>query len=274
MKNYNQAPLPFQGQKRRFLGKFKEALKGFPGNATYVDLFGGSGLLAHTVKQTYPQADVVWNDFDNYQERIDHIADTNNILADLRPLLAAEPRDKKVRQEVREKVLRLVEKAGYVDYVTLSANILFSGKYVDDLPTLRKETFYNCLRQGEYGAEGYLQGVQRVRADYKDIFRQYANRAGVVFLVDPPYLSTDTQSYKGGSCWRLADYFDVLHVLDNCSYFYFTSNKSQIVELCQWLETRTSNVNPFKYATVGTTAGNVNFNSAYTDIMLFKKKKR
>ena len=48
MKNYTQAPLPFQGQKRRFLNDFKKALHYFPTDATYVDLFGGSGLLSHT----------------------------------------------------------------------------------------------------------------------------------------------------------------------------------------------------------------------------------
>ena len=51
MKKYTQAPLPFQGQKRRFLKPFKTALESFPADAVYVDLFGGSGLLSHTVKQ-------------------------------------------------------------------------------------------------------------------------------------------------------------------------------------------------------------------------------
>ena len=70
MKQYTQAPLPFQGQKRRFLRQFKEALDQFSSTATYVDLFGGSGLLSHTVKQYYPKSNVVYNDFDNYSERI------------------------------------------------------------------------------------------------------------------------------------------------------------------------------------------------------------
>ena len=43
MKNFNQSPLPFQGQKRRFQTSFKEALKGFKDAPVFVDLFGGSG---------------------------------------------------------------------------------------------------------------------------------------------------------------------------------------------------------------------------------------
>lgn len=66
MKTFNQAPLPFQGQKRRFIKDFKEALKEFPEDAIYVDLFGGSGLLSHAVKSVYPNAQVLWNDFDDW----------------------------------------------------------------------------------------------------------------------------------------------------------------------------------------------------------------
>ena len=62
MKNYTTSPLPFQGQKRKFVKHFKEALAHFPTNATYIDLFGGSGLLSHTVKTTHPNARVIWND--------------------------------------------------------------------------------------------------------------------------------------------------------------------------------------------------------------------
>lgn len=50
MKSFNQSPLPFQGQKRNFLRKLKTILPNYPNDAIYVDLFGGSGLLSHTVK--------------------------------------------------------------------------------------------------------------------------------------------------------------------------------------------------------------------------------
>lgn len=66
-KNFNTSPLPFQGQKRRFVKHFKEALNNYPEQATYVDLFGGSGLLSHTVKQKYPNATVIWNDYDDLE---------------------------------------------------------------------------------------------------------------------------------------------------------------------------------------------------------------
>ena len=50
MKNYTQSPLPFQGQKRKFLSNVKQVLASSSDNAIYVDLFGGSGILSHTIK--------------------------------------------------------------------------------------------------------------------------------------------------------------------------------------------------------------------------------
>ena len=66
-KIYNQAPLPFMGQKRRWNNDFKTALKNeFADCTIFVDLFGGSGLLSHFTKTVRPDAQVVYNDFDGY----------------------------------------------------------------------------------------------------------------------------------------------------------------------------------------------------------------
>lgn len=78
---YNSAPLPFQGQKRRFVGEFRKALSQFPDAAMFVDLFGGSGLLSHVAKQERPEARVVYNDFDDFRQRLENIPRTNALLA-------------------------------------------------------------------------------------------------------------------------------------------------------------------------------------------------
>lgn len=271
MKKHNQSPLPFQGQKRRFLKKFIEALKSYPEDAIYVDLFGGSGLLSHTVKQVYPSARVVWNDFDDFQMRLENVEKTNKLLSKIRPLLAVLPKDKRVPEGVRKEILEIVQKEPDIDFITLSSNLLFSGKYATSFEDLSKYPFYNVMRLSDYDVDGYLAGVERVRDNYIDVFKQYKYNQNVVFLVDPPYLSTDSKTYNNDSYWKLKDYLDVLNVLEGTNYFYFTSNKSQIVELCDWIETRTSTGNPFDGATITTTAGNVNYSSSYTDIMLHKK---
>lgn len=271
-KIYTAAPLPFMGQKRRFLKDFRTALGNYPNNAIYVDLFGGSGLLSHTVKATYPDARVIYNDYDGFSERLANIDKTNQLIADLREILKGSPPDKKIVDDFRQKVIDRVEledKQGYVDYITLSSSILFSMKYVQSMDQLKKETLYNTVRQSNYNAAGYLDGLEVVSLDYKEIFNTYKDLPNVVFLVDPPYLSTETGTYK--SYWKLKDYLDVLQVLDGTNYFYFTSNKSSIIELCEWIETKTPMSNPFNGAKRLETNNPVNFQTSYTDIMLYKQ---
>ncbi len=179
--------------------------------------------------------------------------------------------DKQIPGSYKTKVLERVKdecKTGYVDFITLSSSILFSMKYVLSYEALEKETLYKTIRQTPYNADGYLDGIEVVTMDYKELFAKYKYCPNVVFLVDPPYLSTDVGTYK--NCWKLKDYLDVLQVLNGTNYFYFTSNKSSIIELCEWIETKTPMSNPFAGASVETMNATVTFNSSYTDIMLYK----
>lgn len=269
---YNQAPLPLQGQKRRFLKEFTKALATFPSDAVYVDLFGGSGLLSHTVKQHYPDARVVYNDFDGFRNRLEAIPKTNALLAQLRLITADFPKKKRITEPVRSRILEVLEQAdkdGYADWISLSANLLFSGKYAVSIDGFRKETMYNNIRLSGYGADGYLQGVEVVSEDYRALHQRFKGVDNVVFIIDPPYLSTDSKAYKNDNYWKLTDYLDVLNTLDG-NYFYFTSNKSQIVDLCGWIEQRTgSDGNPFSGATCSVASGVVNYNSNYQDMMYY-----
>ena len=270
-KIFTSAPLPFMGQKRKFLKQFKPALRNYSPTATYVDLFGGSGLLSHTIKAIYPDAKVIYNDFDNYQERLQNIDKTNRLIADIRMILHDAVEDKRITGTHKELVLNRVRQEcnnGYVDFITLSSSILFSMKYVCSLEALEKETLYKTVRQTPYTAVGYLDGLEIVSTEYKNLFDKYKHFPNVVFLVDPPYLSTDVGTYK--NCWKLKDYLDVLQVLVGTKYFYFTSNKSSIIELCEWIETKTPCSNPFTGASIETMNATVTYQSSYTDIMLYK----
>ncbi|NHN26743.1 DNA adenine methylase [Flavobacterium jejuense] len=270
-KNFNSSPLPFMGQKRKFLKEFKKALNAYSPTATYVDLFGGSGLLSHTVKSIYPDATVIYNDFDNFRERLDNINLTNQLITDLREILKDYPKNKRIEGTYRDSVLNRIKtdnENGYVDFITISSSILFSMKYVLSFEALEKETLYNCVRQSNYDASGYLEGIEVVSSCYKELFDQFKNNSNTIFLVDPPYLSTDSSTYKG--YWKLKDYLDVLEVLNGTNYFYFTSNKSSIIELCEWIETKTPMSNPFNGSTTSTMNTTVTYNSGYTDIMIYK----
>ncbi len=276
MKNYTQAPLPFQGQKRRFVKHLKEVLqKDYNDSYVFIDLFGGSGLLSHTVKTVYPNAKVVYNDFDNYRQRLAVVSQTNNILDELRVILKDYPRGKRIVGSQRDKVLKVLttaDKLGYVDYITLSSNLKFSMNYGNCLNDFINDTLYNSIRRTNYSADGYLKGVGIVKLDYKELFELYKNQSNVVFLVDPPYLSTDSSTYTNNDYWKLRDYLNVLQVITEQNYFYFTSNKSQIVELCEWISSVSVTANPFQYAVKTEVNTTVNKHSGYTDIMYHYKK--
>lgn len=271
-KSHTQAPLPFMGQKRRWNEAFKAALRNeFTDCDTFIDLFGGSGLLSHFTHTVRPDARVIYNDFDNYTGRLAHIPDTNALLAELRVILHGYPRYKRITEPYYSRLMQVIERydrAGFVDYISLSASLLFSSNYVTDLASLRKEQLYNTLRLTDFNADGYLDGLTITHTDYRQLFAQYATQPHVCFLIDPPYLSTQTLTYNG--YWRLSDYLDVLHTLHGTNYFYFTSDKSSLVELCEWLERERYLANPFAGATRINQTTNLNHNSRYTDIMLYR----
>ncbi len=272
---YLSAPLPFVGQKRMFAREFMKVLDQFPDDATFVDLFGGSGLLSHIAKRCKPNATVVYNDFDNYRRRLENIPRTNHLIADIRAIVGdAVPRHKAITSDLRERIFKRIQQeerdTGYVDFITLSSSLLFSMKYVLNSVEMQKETLYNNIRQSDYTpCPDYLSGLKITSRDYREVFEEYKNVPGVVFLVDPPYLSTEVGTYT--MYWRLSDYLDVLTILSGHSFVYFTSNKSSILELCEWIGKNKSLGNPFDGCTKAVFNAHMNYNATYTDMMLYKQ---
>lgn len=270
-KQYLSAPLPFQGQKRMFVREYINVLQQFPDGTTFVDLFGGSGLLSHIAKCQKPHSTVVYNDFDGYRQRLEALPVTNALLAELRQIVDV-PRHKPILGEAKERVLSCVRKYerdyGYVDYITLSSSVLFSMKYKMNYEELSKETLYNNVRMTDYPpCPDYLDGLTITSCDYREVFECYKDVPGVVFLVDPPYLSTDAKTYS--MYWKLSDYLDVLTVLAEHRFIYFTSNKSSIIELCDWMGRHPHIGNPFKKCERREFNAHMNHNASYTDIMLY-----
>lgn len=271
-KMYLSAPLPFMGQKRRFVRDFIKVLEGYPNGTTFVDLFGGSGLLSHISKCRKPASEVVYNDFDNFRRRLAAIPQTNIILRELRDIVKDVQRNKVITGDARERVLQCLrqheQRDGYVDYLTISTSVMFSMKYCSSLNTLQRETLYNKVRQTDYPECGdYLEGLTVVSEDYRTLFSRYKDVPGVVFLVDPPYLSTEVGSYD--LYWRLSDYLDVLTVLAGHTFVYFTSDKSNILELCDWMGKHPATGNPFARCKRVEVGAHMNYLAQYTDIMLY-----
>lgn len=273
-KQYSSAPLPFMGQKRRFVKEFVKVLKAYPDGTTFVDLFGGSGLLSHIAKCQKSNSKVVYNDFDGYRNRLEHIGQTNALLQELREIVATVPRHHLIVGLERERVFDCIEKYekrdGYVDYITISSNIMFSMKYRLSIEEMRKQALYNNIRTTSYPeCPDYLEGLEIASCDYRELYAQYKDDPTVVFFVDPPYLSTEVGTYQ--MYWKLSDYLDVLTVLAGHQFVYFTSNKSSIIELCDWMGKHPDLGDPFRNCKRVEFNATLNYSSTYTDIMLYNK---
>ena len=273
--NYNQAPLPFQGQKRKFVKIFAEKIETLPDDTIFVDLFGGSGLLSRAAKDTKPMCRVIYNDYDDYHLRIANIANTNKLIAEIRGITGSMPRFQRLSSDVKEKILTVIAKheqdVGYVDYITISSSIMFSSKYVLSLDGLRKESFYNSVKKQDYDrASGYLDGLEICKCDYMRLFDEFKNNEKAFFICDPPYLNTDVTTYKMN--WTLRDYLRVLNCLRASQFAFFTSEKSSLVELLEWLEDKFSYNNPLKTSNEYRIRTTVNCTAGYEDIMLLKTR--
>ena len=274
MKNlYITAPLPFQGQKRYFAKHYAATLRQMAKTnniTTIVDLFGGSGLLSRIAKDTLPDCEVVYNDYDDFHKRIVAIPQTNKILADLRSILSGVPRSQKLTTIEAKQVCEYLENAGSsIDCKTLSSSLLFSGQSAIDINGFKSNNMYNSVRLSDYNADNYLDGLSIVKCDYRELLNKYKDDPTVLFVIDPPYLSTDTKTYNSDKFWHLRDYLGVLKSLEGINFIYFTSDKSQLIELAEWLGDNYS-VNPFAGAEKITRHNPVSRNASYDDIMLYR----
>lgn len=270
-KKFKMAPLPFVGQKRYFLRDFTEVLGQVAGEIdTVVDLFGGSGLLSHTTKHVLPGCRVVYNDFDRYVDRLAVVEQTNEILRAIKQRLIGVEANQRLTNEQRSDVLEVVaayeQRDGYVDIMTIGRNVLFSGAWVKTLAELRKHTMYNRVRPGAYECEGYLDGLEVVHMDYRELFEREKDNSKTLFLLDPPYLSTECGQYE--SYWKLTDYLNVLRLLHGTKWVYFTSDKSQIVELCNWLGENFGEAAPMWGAQIRQRTNTLNHNAQFNDMMI------
>ena len=169
-------------------------------------------------------------------------------------------------------MLRIVaeaeERLGWVDIMTIGRSVLFSGKWVTNLEELRKHTMYNRVKPGGYECDGYLDGLDVVHQDYRAVFEQHKSNSRALFVLDPPYLTTERGQYE--NYWRLTDYLNVLRLLHGTKYIYFTSDKSQIVELCRFMADEYGEAAPMYGATVRMRTNHLNYQAKFNDMMITK----
>lgn len=276
-KTFKQAPLPFIGQKRMFLKHVEIVLnKHIDGEGegwTIVDVFGGSGLLSHTAKQLKPKATVIYNDFDGYAERLNHIDDINRLRQIIFNYLhGIIPKNGRLSKEIKEEIINKINDfKGYKDLNCLASWLLFSGQQVGSVEALFTKDFWNCVRQSDYPtAEGYLDGIEVISESFHKLIPRYQNQDKVLLLLDPPYLCTRQDSYKQATYFDLIDFLRLIN-LTKPPYIFFSSTKSEFIRYLNYMqESKTDNWRAFENYKRIVVKASASKDGIYEDNMIYK----
>lgn len=276
-KTFKQAPLPFIGQKRMFLKHVEIVLnKHIDGEGegwTIVDVFGGSGLLSHTAKQLKPKATVIYNDFDGYAERLNHIDDINRLRQMIFNYLhGIIPKNGRLSKEIKAEIINKINDfKGYKDINCLASWLLFSGQQVGSIEALFAKDFWNCVRQSDYPtAEGYLDGIEVISESFHKLIPRYQNQEKVLLLLDPPYLCTRQESYKQATYFDLIDFLRLIN-LTKPPYIFFSSTKSEFIRYLDYIqESKTDNWESFEGYERIVVKASTSKDGIYEDNMIYK----
>ena len=232
---FSRSPLPFQGQKRNFIKQFNELIKDEFSryrNGTFIDAFGGSGLLSHNIKQIYPSARVIYNDYDGYCGRLAHIEETNEILRAITPIYGKYGKYKSISPEDKASITQILDdfknKGFYIDWLTFSSILFYGGNYAHNEAEFKKgKRFYSGANGSvpQYNAKGYLNGVEIARKDAMELIKEFDGQ-DVVLVLDPPYLQTDKAGYK--CFWGLRDFLKMIRLVRE-PFIFFSSENSDIL---------------------------------------------
>lgn len=274
---HKKAPLPFTGQKRNFANLYISTLDQCIDNDgegwIIVDAFGGSGLLSHLAKQTKPKANVIYNDYDNFTQRLKQIPDTNRLRKVLLEIVADVPRQQKIDSDLKLKIIETIKVFdGFIDWHSLNRWILFSGRpFVDDVERLYKETMYNTVRLNDYPvADDYLKGLTVTHTDYAMLLRKYNDDPKTLFILDPPYVCTQQGMYSNKSYFGMVEFLRLMQLV-RPPFIFFSSTRSEFTDYVDFvIETNATGYNnliDYKKLSIKTTMNKV---AKYEDNLIYK----
>lgn len=234
LKEYKKPPLAFNGNKKNMLKLYREALEDMKcyvnKDTVFYDVFGGSGLLSHETKRLFKNNEVIWNDYDNFQSRLDMLDKTEALRLNIADIVKNKELKKKERIErtERKKIEKLLKDVGEFDYIQLSSWLRFSGSYAKSCEDFfRTKYFYNQVSYEKLlDKKDYLKGVVRVTKDYRELIKEAKERGNFFFILDPPYIQTDKAHYKG--FFGMAEFLELIVSIE-MPFIFFSSAKSEIL---------------------------------------------
>ena len=194
---------------------------------------------------------MVWNDYDDYANRLQNIRTTNILIGEIRQIVAtwAYKRNGRIDDQTKQCIITILEElkreGKYIDYKTVSTNILFSQRHAFSVEEFRVHQLYDKVTNSPYEADGYLEWVERVSEDWKTLYDRFADDANAVFVMDPPYLNTNNAQYKINESWTLSNFLEIVTAIENKGFILFTSKKSSTEEFIRFLNEKTNLYIPY-----------------------------
>ena len=238
LKEYKMPPLAFNGNKKNMLKLYREALEDMRcyvnKDTIFYDVFGGSGLLAHETKRQFQNNEVIWNDYDDFQKRLDMLDKTEALRLKIVEIvknkeLGTQERIERIERIEREKIEKLLKDEGEFDYIQLSSWLRFSGAYAKDCEDFFKcKEMYNRLNYNKVlDKKDYLKGVKRVQKDYRELIKEAKERGNFFFILDPPYIQTYMAHYEG--FFGVREFLELIISVE-MPFVFFSSAKSEILD--------------------------------------------
>lgn len=240
---YIKPPLPFMGNKKNQLKHINEVLDNmyYDGLITkdtiFYDVFGGSGLVSHFIKQKFRDNRVIWNDFDNYKARLDIIDITESIRDRCaKEIIKADKKQDLLTESTKARIQEILSeyREDELDCITLSTYFLFAGHYAKTKDELIAKVKYNRMAFGSLNAKWYLDGVERVQIDAIDLLKsiEKERESGKAFLVlDPPYLQTISGNYAAS--FTLKQFLEMIELITK-PFILFSNKKSDILPFIEF----------------------------------------
>ena len=235
-KIYSLPPLPFVGNKRLWRKRFKQLIKELPHFDVYVDCFGGSGILSRYIKDEKPDSIVIYNDFDNYTNRINKIPETNKILNEIRSITSKYKDQEKIKSEDRNSIIKIINQYPDADIITLKTTLMFRNTTTTAKDLEEAKQWYNNIVKTDYNADNYLDDLIIEHLDYKELIdkveKDYKNKK-ILYILDPPYLYTSVAHYKNYS--NLSETIDLIEMISGKSHILFNDGRTGSEKLFEYI---------------------------------------
>lgn len=174
---------------------------------------------------------MIWNDYDDYQSRLNLIDKTNEIKEKIIKSVG-KFKDDRLDDDEKMKIRAILDEydENELDFITLSVYFIFAGNYAKNKEHLKEKIKYNRFVLKPLCKKGYLDGVERVRMDFEKLIlsipQEQIEKQEAFLILDPPYLQTTQNQYC--SHFTSKEFFRMIELIFK-PFILFSSEKSGIL---------------------------------------------